>query len=58
MPCELDPIDATEAEDAELYLLPDGKLIRFDMCDSQHMDIEELYVPHWHNCDSARRFRK
>lgn len=58
MPCEADPIDGTEADDGELYITLDGEMIRFDIENVKHVDIEELYIPHWKNCGGAARFRK
>lgn len=58
MPCEKSPIDATEAENGHLYLTEDGRTIRFESTNSEHLKEEVLWVPHWNNCGNAQSFRR
>lgn len=58
MPCEFDPIDVTEAEDGETYITTEGETIRFNSQKTEHLEHEELYIPHWNNCGGAEGFRK
>jgi len=57
MPCEVDPIDPTDATDGDFYITEEGLTIKFDSVKTTHQMLEQLWVPHWGNCSGADSFR-
>jgi hypothetical protein len=54
MPVEKEPITPLEAEVGELYVLNDGRTIRFDETNPGHASETKLWVPHWNICSSGK----